>query len=76
MTEPKKEETSEVVARVAKALGFNKPKICSGENCGMLLIFMLTYKGEWLPITVRTGEPHFADCPDVKKFRKKRERDR
>lgn len=43
-------------------------KMC--EACGAPLKFMMSSKGKPMPYNMVTGELHFKDCPEAKKFRK------
>lgn len=46
---------------------------CSGSTCTDIIQWVKTPNGKRLPLTVmpdlETYRPHFADCPDVKRFR-------
>lgn len=42
---------------------------CSGPTCDVLLAWYRTPNGKRIPLEEGTLEPHFAKCPDVKRFR-------
>ena len=41
------------------------------RSCGAEIRFERTEKGRLMPVSVRTGESHFADCPDARQWSKK-----
>jgi hypothetical protein len=63
--------------------GYNLPPIgmtvtCNGETCTARIAWASTPSGRMMPLTVtpRPGQPtlynpHFADCPNAKDFRRK-----
>ncbi len=45
--------------------------ICSGPDCSTEIYFRTTKIGKKIPINYETREPHFIDCVNVSRFRKK-----
>ena len=41
------------------------------KSCGALIYFVLTKTRKPMPMSVATGETHFADCPQAKQWSKK-----
>jgi hypothetical protein len=66
------------------ASGYDVPPIgvtvaCNGETCRARIVWVKTPKGAPMPLTVepRPGQPtlynpHFADCPNAKDFRRRK----
>ena len=42
---------------------------CSGPTCHQQIAWYRTPKGKRIPLEEGTLEPHFANCPDVERFR-------
>jgi hypothetical protein len=38
--------------------------------CGAAIRFEPTAKGKLMPVSIATGESHFADCPEADRFKK------
>lgn len=54
----------------AQGYRYMKTERCKGKTCTATLAWYLTPKGHWIPLEEGTLEPHFANCPDIKDFRK------
>lgn len=56
---------------------WNGETIGACRSCGAAIWFKVHERtGGKIPITRKTGEPHFAVCPDAANFRKKQKRSR
>lgn len=52
----------------AQGYTYKSPGKCRGEDCGEEIEWWETPKGKMIPLDPGTMEPHWATCPNAKKF--------
>ena len=52
--------------------GPNGERITACRSCGAEIYWGVTAAGRRVPISVATGTTHFADCPDAKRWTKRK----